>query len=53
MARVKIMYWKEIPIQVQSEDDEGTKSELLDEKFQEICQAAFQRRRPALFDRGQ
>ena len=39
MARIKIMYWKEIPIQVQSEDDEGTKSELLDEKFQKAADA--------------
>lgn len=35
MATLKIMYWKEIPAQVQAEDDSGRVSKLLDGRFQE------------------
>ena len=39
MARIKIMYWKEIPIQIQAEDDCTVKSKLLDDKFQKAADA--------------
>ncbi len=32
---MKIMYWKEIPAQVQAEDESGRVSKLLDGRFQE------------------
>ncbi len=34
MARVRIMYWKEIPVQIQAEDKSGVETELLNERFQ-------------------
>ena len=39
MARVRIMYWKEIPVQVQAEDDNGRVSRQLDERFQKAADA--------------
>tara|TARA_B100000029_G_scaffold452005_1_gene476945 strand:+ start:347 stop:691 length:345 start_codon:yes stop_codon:yes gene_type:complete len=39
MAQIKIMYWKEIPIQIQAEDDCTVKSKLLDDKFQKAADA--------------
>jgi len=35
MAKLRIMYWKEIPIQVQAEDESDTISKQLDGRFQE------------------
>ena len=35
MARVRKMYWKEIPVQVQAEDDSGQVSIPLDDRFQQ------------------
>ena len=35
MAKVRVMYWKEIPVQVQAEDDAGKVSRPLDERFQQ------------------
>ena len=35
MARVRVMYWKEIPVQVQAEDESGQISKQLDERFQQ------------------
>ena len=35
MAKVRIMYWKEIPIQVQAEDQSGEVSAQLDDRFQQ------------------
>ena len=35
MAKLRIMYWKEIPIQVQAEDESDTTSKQLDGRFQE------------------
>ena len=35
MARVRVMYWKEIPVQVQSEDESGRVSMPLDQRFQQ------------------
>lgn len=35
MARVRVMYWKEIPVQVQAEDESGQSSQPLDARFQE------------------
>lgn len=37
MARVRVMYWKEIPIQVQAEDAEGRVSRQLDDRFQQAA----------------
>ena len=34
MARVRVMYWKEIPVQVQAEDADGRFSRQLDDRFQ-------------------
>ena len=34
MAKVRVMYWKEVPVQVQAEDAEGQVSKQLDERFQ-------------------
>ncbi len=34
MARFRVMYWKEIPLQVQAEDGHGQISLPLDERFQ-------------------
>ena len=44
MAKVRIMYWKEIPVQVQAQDDSGTISKQLDPRFQEGVDAV------AMFD---
>ena len=35
LAKVRIMYWKEIPVQVQAQDSAGTVSRQLDPRFQE------------------
>ena len=36
MAKVRVMYWKEIPVQVQAQDDDGgAASTPLDARFQE------------------
>lgn len=35
MAQARIMYWKEIPVQVQARDDQGVVSRQLDERFQQ------------------
>ena len=35
MTQVRIMYWKEIPVQVQARDDSGTVSRQLDPRFQQ------------------
>ena len=35
MAKVRTMYWKEIPVQVQAQDDSGQVSKPLDDRFQE------------------
>ncbi len=34
-ARVRVMYWKEVPVQVQAEDDSGRVSQPLDQRFQQ------------------
>ena len=34
MAKVRLMYWKEVPVQVQAEDADGQVSKQLDERFQ-------------------
>ena len=44
LAKVRIMYWKEIPVQVQAQDDSGTVSRQLDPRFQEGVDAV------AMFD---
>jgi hypothetical protein len=35
MAKVRVMYWKEIPVQVQAEDESGQVSRPLDDRFQQ------------------
>ena len=35
LARVRVMYWKEIPVQVQAEDGSGQVSKPLEPRFQE------------------
>ena len=35
MAKVTIMYWKEIPVQVKAQDESGQASQPLDPRFQE------------------
>ena len=35
MAKVRIMYWKEIPVQVQAQDDSTTVSKQLEPRFQQ------------------
>ena len=35
MAKVRVMYWKEIPVQVQAEDDTGQVSKPLHNRFQQ------------------
>ena len=35
MATVRVMYWKEVPVQVQAEDDDGQVSKPLHERFQQ------------------
>lgn len=44
MSRVRIMYWKEIPVQVQAQGDDGQVSRPLDARFQEAADAV------AMFD---
>ncbi len=44
MARVRVMYWKEIPVQVQAHDEAGVVSKLLDNRFQQAVDAV------AMFD---
>ena len=39
MATVRVMYWKEIPIQVQAEDDTKAVSIPLDDRFQQAADA--------------
>lgn len=39
MAKVRVMYWKEIPVQVQAVDDSGQVSKPLDERFQQGADA--------------
>ena len=39
MARVRVMYWKEIPVQIQGEDDNGRVSRQLDDRFQKAVDA--------------
>lgn len=39
MTRVRVMYWKEIPVQVQAEDDDGRISRQLDDRFQRAADA--------------
>lgn len=34
VAKVRLMYWKEVPVQVQAEDAGGQVSKQLDERFQ-------------------
>jgi hypothetical protein len=35
MAKVRTMYWKEVPVQVQAMDDSGPISRQLDDRFQQ------------------
>lgn len=35
MTQLRIMYWKEIPVQIQAEDEFGPISKQLDHRFQE------------------
>ena len=35
VATVRVMYWKEVPVQVQAEDDDGQVSKPLHERFQQ------------------
>ena len=44
MATVRVMYWKEIPVQVQARDSDGEVSRPLDPRFQEGVDAV------AMFD---
>ena len=44
LAKVRIMYWKEIPVQVQAQDGAGTVSRQLDPRFQQGVDAV------AMFD---
>ena len=44
LAKVRIMYWKEIPVQVQAQDGAGMVSRQLDPRFQEGVDAV------AMFD---
>ena len=37
MVRVRIMYWKEIPVQVQAEDADERISRQLDDRFQQAA----------------
>jgi len=39
MTRVRVMYWKEIPVQVQAEDENGRVSRQLDDRFQKAADA--------------
>ena len=35
MAIVRLLYWKEIPTQVRVEDESGSISKILDDRFQQ------------------
>ena len=37
MVRVRVMYWKEIPVQVQAEDASGRVSRQLEDRFQQAA----------------
>ena len=37
MTRVRVLYWKEIPVQVQSEDENGRISRPLQDRFQKAA----------------
>lgn len=39
MTRVRVMYWKEIPVQVQAEDAAGRISRQLEDRFQKAADA--------------
>jgi hypothetical protein len=39
MAKIRVMYWKEIPVQVGSEDESGQVSRPLDDRFQQGADA--------------
>ena len=39
LARVRVMYWKEVPVQVQAVDDAGAVSKPLEPRFQEAADA--------------
>jgi hypothetical protein len=39
MTKIRIMYWKEIPVQVQASDETQTMSSMLDDKFQQAADA--------------
>ena len=39
MTRARILYWKEIPVQVQAEDASGQVSRQLDDRFQQGADA--------------
>ena len=39
MAKVRVMYWKEIPVQVKAEDESGSVSRPLDDRFQQAIDA--------------
>ncbi|MDA1280357.1 MAG: virulence factor [Chloroflexi bacterium] len=43
MARVRVMYWKEIPVQVQAEDSHGRISRQLDDRFQKAADVVAMR----------
>ena len=43
MARVRVMYWKEIPVQVQAEDENGRVSRQLPERFQQAADVVAMR----------
>ncbi len=36
MVKIRVMYWKEIPIQIQAKDEDTTKNHQLSDKFQTI-----------------
>ena len=45
-AKVRVLYWKEVPVQVQAEDEVGRVSMMLDDRFQEGADAI------AMFERS-
>ena len=38
-TKVRVLYWKEVPVQVQAEDEAGRVSVMLDDRFQEAADA--------------
>lgn len=40
MARYRIMYWKDFPVQVKARDEQGTASSMLNDRFQRFIDAA-------------